>query len=145
MTLRAPTGTAPKFDLDRAAAEGLLDVAYCEVDTPVGRVVAARIHRQEEYIGATPAIAILPWFFAGALFPIAALPGALTTFAKFLPLTHALALVRYGLLGDSTGLHNIWKLHDTAGMASLSLLVVALFASALTLLSIRVFNRSAVQ
>ena len=65
--------------------------------TAIAETLAARIHQQEEYIGATPVIAILPWFFAGALFPIGALPGALTAFAKVLPLTHAMALMRYGL------------------------------------------------
>jgi ABC-type polysaccharide/polyol phosphate export permease len=99
----------------------------------------------EEYIAATPAVAIVPWFFAGALFPIAALPGALTVFAKVLPLTHALALMRYGLLGDhGAGLHDIWGsgVGTTAG-AFMSLAVVALFAAALTAISIRVFTRSA--
>jgi methylated-DNA-[protein]-cysteine S-methyltransferase len=43
--LSPPTGSAPAFDVARAAADGLLDVAYCEVDTPVGRVVAARTPR----------------------------------------------------------------------------------------------------
>ena len=43
--LAPPAGRAPAFDLDRAAAEGLLDVAYATVDTPVGRVVAARTER----------------------------------------------------------------------------------------------------
>ena len=111
----------------------------------IAEILASRVPKQEEYIARVPAIAILPWFLAGSLFPISALPGFLEWFAKFLPLTHALALVRYGLLGDSTGLHNIWKLHDTAAMASLSLLVVAVFATALTVGSIRVFSRSAVQ
>lgn len=60
--------------------------------------MASRIPNQEEYIGATPVVAILPWFFAGALFPISALPGALTAFAKVLPLTHAMALMRFGLV-----------------------------------------------
>ena len=64
---------------------------------------------QEEYIGAVPAVAILPFFFAGALYPISAMPGALTTIAKFLPLTHALALMRYGLVDPTgKGLHEIW-------------------------------------
>jgi methylated-DNA-[protein]-cysteine S-methyltransferase len=44
-SLSPPTGSAPAFDVARAAADGLLDVAYCEVDTPVGRVVAARTPR----------------------------------------------------------------------------------------------------
>jgi ABC-type polysaccharide/polyol phosphate export permease len=110
----------------------------------VAEVLAARVPKQEEYIAATPAVAVLPWFFAGALFPIAALPGALTAFAKILPLTHALALMRYGLLGDGgAGLHDIWGMSDTTAMAGLSLAVVAVFAIAFTVLAVRVFSRSA--
>jgi methylated-DNA-[protein]-cysteine S-methyltransferase len=45
MTLPAPTGSAPPFDVARAVDAGLLDVAYAEVDTPVGRVVAASTPR----------------------------------------------------------------------------------------------------
>ena len=107
--------------------------------------LASRVPKSEEYIARVPAIAIVPWFLAGSLFPISALPGFLTWFAKFLPLTHGLALVRYGLLGDSTGLHNIWNMHNTTLMATLSLAVVAVFAAALTTIAIRVFNRSAVR
>jgi ABC-2 type transport system permease protein len=110
----------------------------------VAETLASRVPKTEEYIARVPAIAIVPWFLAGSLFPISALPGFLSWFAKFLPLTHGLALVRYGLLGDSTGLHNIWKLHATTAMASLSLLVVAAFAAALTMVSIRAFSHSAV-
>jgi ABC-type polysaccharide/polyol phosphate export permease len=111
----------------------------------VAETLAARIHRQEEYIGATPAIAILPWFFAGALFPIGALPGALTVFAKLLPLTHAMALMRYGLVDpEGTGLHDIWGMSNTTAEAWLSLAVVLLFAAALTAVAIRAFTRSAV-
>ena len=111
----------------------------------VAEALAARIPRQEEYIGATPAVAILPFFFAGALFPINVLPGALAAFAKVLPLTHALALMRYGLVDPrGTGLHDIWGLSNTATEASLSLGVVALFAGAFIALAIRMFKRSAV-
>jgi ABC-2 type transport system permease protein len=107
--------------------------------------LAARVPRTEEYIGRVPAIAIVPWFLAGSLFPIDALPGFLTWFARILPLTHALALVRYGLLDDSSGLHNIWKMHSTTGMAALSLGVVMLFAGALVTAGIRTFSRTAVR
>src|SRR5207244_12946256 len=86
--------------------------------------LASRVPKAEEYIARVPAIAIVPWFLAGSLFPISALPGFLAWFAKFLPLTHGLALVRYGLLGDSTGLHNIWNINGTTTMATLSLAVV---------------------
>jgi ABC-2 type transport system permease protein len=107
--------------------------------------LAARVPRTEEYIGRVPAIAIVPWFLAGSLFPINALPGFLTWVARFLPLTHTLALVRYGLLNDPSSLHDIWRMHDTATMAALSLLVVAAFAILLTIAGIRVFSRTAVR
>src|SRR5436305_889503 len=111
----------------------------------LAEILANRVPRQEEYIARVPAIAILPWFLAGALFPITALPGFLTWVAKFLPLTHGLALMRYGLRGDGTGLHAIWGLSDPTAMAALSLAVVGAFAVLLTAASIRVFSRSAVR
>ena len=112
----------------------------------IAETLAARIHQQEEYIGATPAIAILPWFFAGALFPISALPGALTAFAKVLPLTHAMALMRYGLVDPhGSGLHDIWGMSNTTVEAWLSLAAVALFATAFSIVAVRAFTRSAVQ
>jgi len=108
-------------------------------------ILANRVPRQEEYIARVPAIAILPWFLAGALFPITALPIFLHWFAKFLPLTHGLALMRYGLRGDGSGLHAIWGMTNPTTMAALSLAVVGGFALLLTAASIRVFSRSAVQ
>ena len=97
----------------------------------VAETLADRIPSAEEYIARVPAIAIVPWFFAGSLFPITALPGVLTWFARVLPLTHALALMRYGLLDDSSGLHDIWH-EQRDPMAALSLGVVALFAAVLS-------------
>ena len=107
--------------------------------------LASRLPKQEEYIARVPAVAIVPWFVAGALFPITALPGLLTWVARFLPLTHGLALMRYGLLGDPSGLRNIWRLGSDTAMALLSLGVVALFALALTVVAMRVFTRSALR
>jgi ABC-2 type transport system permease protein len=106
-------------------------------------ILASRVPRQEEYIARVPAIAILPWFLAGALFPITALPVGLTWIARFLPLTHALALMRYGLLGDSSGLHNIWRMTSAPEMAALSMGFVGLFAALLTVAAVRVFTRAA--
>jgi ABC-2 type transport system permease protein len=112
----------------------------------IAETLANRIPTQEEYVGALPLIAIVPWFLAGSLFPISALPVGLTVVAKALPLTHVLALVRYGLLdsGGST-LHDIWGMDNPTTMAALSLTVVAAFALALTAISIRVFTRTATQ
>jgi ABC-type polysaccharide/polyol phosphate export permease len=121
------------------AAALLLTVAmYGAAET-----LAARIPRQEEYIARIPAIAIAPWFLAGSLFPITAMPVGLTWIARFLPLTHALALMRYGLNGDPAGLHAIWQMRDATDMAALSLVVLGLFAFGLTRVAIRVFTGSA--
>src|SRR5262245_31181714 len=108
-------------------------------------ILASRVPKQEEYVARVPAIAILPWFLAGSLFPITALPGALAWLAKFLPLTHGLALMRYGLLQDPRGLHDIWGMSSATAMAGLSLGVVACFAVVLTAVSIRVFTHSALR
>ena len=110
----------------------------------IAEAMASKIARQEEYIGATPAVAIVPWFFAGSLFPISVLPGFLDLFAKFLPLTHALAVIRYGLLGArGSGLHDIWGMSNASAMAALSLLVVAVFAVLGSALAVRTFTRAA--
>ena len=111
----------------------------------VAETLASRISKQEEYIGATPAVAILPFFLAGALFPIGAMPGFLATIAKFMPLTHALALMRYAFVDPSgKGLHDIWGMSNATAEAWLSLAVVAVFAVGLAALSVRSFTRSAV-
>jgi ABC-type polysaccharide/polyol phosphate export permease len=110
----------------------------------IAEAMANRIPTQEEYVGALPAIAIVPWFFGGSLFPISAMPVGLTAFAKALPITHVLALLRYGV-ADTHGhaLHDIWGMDNTTTMAALSLAVVVGFAALFTAVSIRVFARSA--
>src|SRR5437868_7592971 len=128
-----PTGVA----LFAAAALLLAITMYGGAET-----LANRVAKQEEYIGAVPAIAIVPWFFAGSLFPISALPSWLAAFAKVLPLTHALAVMRYGLLdGRATGLHDIWGMTNAPAMAALSVLVIAGYAAVLLGVSLRVFSR----
>jgi ABC-2 type transport system permease protein len=111
----------------------------------VSEILANRIPTQEEYVGLTPVVAILPWFLAGSLFPITALPGWLAAVARILPTTHTLALLRYGVLGHGgTGLHDIWGFGSSTADATLSLLVLAGWAGLATAASIRVFKRSAV-
>jgi ABC-2 type transport system permease protein len=112
----------------------------------LAELLAARIEREEEYIGAVPVVAILPFFLAGALYPIGAMPAALTAFAKALPLTHALALIRYGLVDPSgRSLHDIWGSGNVTAQAWLSLAVVVISAAALTAVAIRAFARKAVK
>ena len=111
----------------------------------VAEALAARIGKQEEYIGVTPVVAIIPFFLAGALFPINAMPGFLAAIAKFLPLTHALALMRFAFVDPSgRGLHDIWGMTNVTAEAWLSLAVVAVFAAFMTAVAIRLFRRSAV-
>ena len=111
----------------------------------LSEVLANRVPSQEEYVGLTPIVAILPWFLAGSLFRIVDLPIGLAGFARALPLTHALALLRYGLLDRrAVGLHDIWGMTNPTLEAALSMLVLVAWAAVFTFLSVRVFNRSAV-
>jgi ABC-2 type transport system permease protein len=126
-----------------ALAAGLLFTVFMY---GVAEALASRIGSAEEFVAAVPAVAILPFFFAGALYPISAMPGALTAIAKALPLTHALALLRYGLIDPhGQGLHAIWGGGNTTVQACASLAVVALYAAAMTAIAIRVFTRTAVR
>ena len=112
----------------------------------LAETVASRVSKEEDFVGATPVLAILPFFFAGALFPIGVMPSVLTAIAKAMPLTHALALMRYGIVDPSgRGLHEIWGISNVTVEACLSLAVVALFAAVLLAVSVRVFARSTVR
>lgn len=65
---------------------------------------------------------------------------------KLLPVTHAVALTRYGLAGSGgAALHAIWGLSNVTVMAALSLTVLAAYAIGSTLLAIRVFTQTAVR
>ena len=108
----------------------------------LAEILAARIDQEEEYVNAIPTIGIAPWFFAGSLFPISALPAWLAAITKLLPVTHAVALMRYGLVAhNSAGLSAIWGLHDPTTMAVLSALVLVIYAAVLMLLAVRAFSR----
>ncbi len=125
------------------AAAGTLGLAVAMHG--MAEILAARIPKQEEYVGAAPPVALVPWFFAGSFFPITSMPIGLTWIARALPLTHALALMRYGLVDhNGTGLHDIWGMTNTTTMALLSLVVVVGFALLMLALSVRVFTRSAI-
>ena len=98
--------------------------------------------RKRNMSDAIPTIGIAPWFFAGSLFPISALPAWLAAITKLLPVTHAVALMRYGLVAhNSAGLSAIWGLHDPTTMAVLSALVLVIYAAVLMLLAVRAFSR----
>ena len=93
--LRGATFHATVFGIGwfTAAAIGLAVATYGVAET-----LANRIEQEEEYVNAIPTLGIAPWFFAGSLFAIHAMPGWLAVIAKFLPVTHAVALMRYGVV-----------------------------------------------
>ena len=121
-------------------------VALAVATYGIAEMLANRIDEEEEYVNAIPTIGIAPWFFAGSLFSIHSLPGWLAVIAKLLPVTQALALMRYGLVDPhATDLHAIWGLNDPTIMAALSLVVLIAYAAALTYLATRAFTRKALR
>ncbi len=92
----------------------------------VAEILANRMPTQEEYVGLT-------------------LPVGLAGIARVLPTTHVLALLRYGILDrNGDGLHDIWGFTNTTVDASLSMLVLAAWATLLAAGSMRIFHRAAV-
>jgi ABC-2 type transport system permease protein len=90
-----------------------------------------------------PAIGATPYALCGAIYPLAALPEGIRQLALVLPWTHAVALMRYGLMGPrASGLEQIWHLHSQTAMALLSLAVLAVFAGLTVTLAMRAFRRS---
>jgi ABC-2 type transport system permease protein len=109
----------------------------------IAEILGTRLASVEEYTAALPAVAIVPFFFGGSLYPITALPGWLTSVAKVLPLTHALALFRFGLTSDGgQALHNIWGMSNDSLMAALSLAVLVVYGLLATAGAIRLFTRA---
>lgn len=113
----------------------------------VAEAFAHLIGQQQQYIDAIPLVAIVPWFFAGSLFPISVLPAPFEVVAKLLPQTHALAILRHGLIEDGpTGLSDIWGrefagISSEAGLAALSFAVVAVATAGAVALMLGVFSR----
>ena len=110
----------------------------------LAEILSVRLPSPEDYIGAVLAVAIVPFFLAGSLFPITALPHWLDAVAKVLPLTQALALFRYGLTAHSgvTALHNIWGLHSAPTMAALSMAVLVIYTLVIFNGAFRLFTKA---
>ena len=108
----------------------------------IAEILALVVARQEAYGPLIPAVGVTPWFLSGSLFPLSFLPNGVRQFSLVLPQTHALALMRYGMMENiDPGLHDIWHTGSELGMALLSLLVLATFATALLFIDTRVFKR----
>ncbi|MCH8200465.1 MAG: ABC transporter permease [Chloroflexi bacterium] len=104
--------------------------------------LALLVGRQEAYGPLVPAVGVTPWFLAGALFPISLLPAGVEHLARALPWTHALALMRYGLMeGTDSGLTNIWHMDSAPLMAALSMATLAGMAVVSLAVAVQVFYR----
>ncbi len=108
----------------------------------LAEVLALVVGRQEAYGPLIPAVGVTPWFLSGSLFPLSVLPPVVEQISLAFPWTHALALMRYGMMeGTDPGLANIWHMDSEPLMAALSLGVLVLMALGALALALRVFNR----
>lgn len=118
-------------------------VLLCLTLYGVAETLALRINRQEAYGPLIPAIGVTPFFLSGGLYPLAVLPAGIEQAAYVLPWTHAVSLMRYGLMGgEASGLADIWHISNTPLAATLSTLVLAAMATGSLALASRVFVRA---
>jgi len=109
----------------------------------LAEALAYRVGRQEAYGPLIPAIGVTPFMLCGGIYPLAVLPIGIRWFAYFLPWTHAVALVRYALIGATeSGLQHIWGFGSAPAQAGLSLLCLAAFAAVAWALALRAFRRA---
>lgn len=110
----------------------------------LAEILTVRMPSPVEYMGAVPAMAIIPYFLAGSLFPITSMPAWLAAIARVLPVTQALALFRYGLTGSvgTSALRDIWGLQSGTTMALLSTLVLVLYSLVFLNGAIRLFTKA---
>jgi ABC-2 type transport system permease protein len=108
----------------------------------LAEMLALAVGRTEAYGPLIPAVGVTPWFLSGSLFPLSVLPPVVEEISLTFPWTHALAVMRYGMMEDTDpGLANIWHMDSEPLMAALSLGVLAVMAVGAMALAIRTFNR----
>jgi len=108
----------------------------------IAEVLALAVGRQEAFGPLIPAVGVTPWFLSGSLFPLNVLPPVIEQISLVFPWTHALAVMRYGMMENTDpGLANIWHMDSELLMAALSLGVLMLMAAGALALAVRVFNR----
>jgi ABC-2 type transport system permease protein len=109
----------------------------------LAETLALKIARQEAYGPLIPAIGVTPYFLSGALYPLSVLPAGIEQIALLLPWTHAVALMRYGLMGGTDSrLDDIWHLGSEPLMAMLSTVVLVAYAGLMLIVGVRTFKRT---
>ena len=132
------------FDTSPAGVAWFLAAAALLTLTTYGlaEILALSLGRYESYGPMIPAVGVTPYFISGAFYPISVLPAGLEQITLASPWTHALAVMRYGLIqGSDPGLADIWHLDSELLMAGLSLMVMAAFAIVMLALAVRVFHQ----
>jgi ABC-2 type transport system permease protein len=115
----------------------------CLTTYGLAETLALRIGRQEAYGPLIPAIGVTPYFLSGALYPLSVLPAGVQQVGLLLPWTHAVALMRYGLMdGTNPRLDDVWHLGSEPLMAVLSTLVLLVYAVLMLTLAVRTFRRT---
>ena len=118
-------------------------VLLCLTLYGVAETLALRIGRQEAYGPLIPAIGVTPYFLSGGIYPLSVLPAGLEQAAYILPWTHAVGLMRYGLMGgDASGLTDIWNVGSQPAAALLSTAVLVAMATVSLTVAARVFVRT---
>jgi ABC-2 type transport system permease protein len=133
-----------EFDSSAAGVAWFLGaVTFLSLTTyALAEILALTVDRQEAFGPLIPAIGVTPWFLSGSLFPLDVLPPVVEQIALTFPWTHALAVMRYGMMENTDpGLANIWHMDSEPLMAALSLGVLILMAAGAFALTVRVFNR----
>jgi ABC-2 type transport system permease protein len=125
-------------------ALGLLAAALLSIATyGLAELLAYRITQPQIFGTLIPAIGATQYLQCGAIYPLATLPSGVRQFAYTLPWTHAVAVLRYGLIGGpASGLRAIWHLHSNFEMAILSIGVLTAFAALTVGLALRTFERT---
>ena len=109
----------------------------------VAEILALKVNRQEAYGPLIAAVGVAPWFISGALFPLTALAAIPQALSRFLPWTHALSVLRYGLMNmKSSGLGNIWGFGTATQKALMSLAYLTVCGAASLFLAAKVFRKT---
>jgi ABC-2 type transport system permease protein len=125
-------------------ALGLVAAALLSIGTyGLAELLAYRITQPQIFGTLIPAIGATPYALCGAIDPLATLPAGVKQFAYALPWTHAVALLRYGLMGGpASGLRAIWHLHSNLETALLSIGALGAFAALTVGLALQTFERA---
>jgi ABC-2 type transport system permease protein len=109
----------------------------------IAEILALKVNRQEAYGPLIAAVGVAPWFISGALFPITALAALPQALSRFLPWTHALSVLRYGLMNiKSSGLGNIWGFGTSTQKVLMSLAYLMVCGAGSLFVAAKVFRKT---